>query len=109
MKILTKELETKLTNAKRECQTNKPYLKLFSPVGSAIWLISEYMPDERMFFGLCDLGMGSPELGYVGLDEILETTLQWGLKIERDTSWTPDHTLNTYYEMARKHGRIVYA
>src|ERR1700716_907693 len=36
----------------------------------ATWLLTEYYPEDGRFFGLCDLGMGSPELGYVNSEEI---------------------------------------
>ncbi|CAE7537057.1 unnamed protein product, partial [Symbiodinium sp. CCMP2456] len=48
-----------------------PVVKLFCPWGAATWLLSELDPDEPdIAFGLCDLGMGSPELGSVRLSEI---------------------------------------
>jgi hypothetical protein len=40
-------------------------------------------------FGLCDLGMGFPELGYVSLNEMKAVRLPFGLGIERDLHWTP--------------------
>lgn len=106
MKLLTKEIEAKLVKQWGGEKTNKPYLKLFNPCGDATWLITEYDPKERVFFGLCDLGFGSPELGYVSLDEILEIDLPFGLKIERDMYWKPEHTIMEYYEMARIRGYI---
>lgn len=51
----------------------RPVVKLFTPDGSATWLITEGYeePDgDLLLFGLCDLGHGSPELGYVMLSEI---------------------------------------
>jgi hypothetical protein len=50
-----------------------PVLKLFTPMGSATWVLTEYHPEDERFFGLCDLGMGSPELGYVSRAEIEQT------------------------------------
>lgn len=85
-------------------------LKLFNPIGAATWLItsadaivgdkviplsecqviknhlvekSTMQPVEDVqAFGLCDLGMGFPELGYVSLRELAE--LRSMLPIERD-------------------------
>jgi hypothetical protein len=62
------------------------WLKWFFPAGSATWFITEYSPDERRAFGLCDLGY--PELGYVSLDEIEAINIR-GLRVERDVWWTP--------------------
>tara|TARA_R110000851_G_scaffold71041_2_gene158280 strand:+ start:10658 stop:10978 length:321 start_codon:yes stop_codon:yes gene_type:complete len=104
---MTKKIENKLTNAVAGYgEHNKPYLKLFNPCGAATWLLSEYDSKQRMFFGLCDLGMGSPELGYVSLDELLQIRLPMGLKIERDMSWEPEHTLIEYARKARECGSI---
>jgi hypothetical protein len=42
----------------------EPVVKLFTPWGGANWLLTEIEPDEPdLAFGLCDLGMGFPELG----------------------------------------------
>ena len=43
----------------------------FTPMGSATWVLTEYHPEDERFFGLCDLGMGSPEL--VSREEIEQT------------------------------------
>ena len=105
MKLLTKEIEKKLI--KQQLASNevsrtkhKPYLKLFNPCGDATWLLSEYNPENEMFYGLCDLGMGSPELGYVSLHELMSIKLPYGLSIERDMYWKPNRTLIEYWEMA---------
>lgn len=48
-----------------------PVVKLFTPDANATWLITEIDPhDSDMAFGLCDLGLGTPELGYISLSEI---------------------------------------
>ncbi|MCP4481700.1 MAG: DUF2958 domain-containing protein, partial [bacterium] len=78
----------------------------FNPCGAATWLISEMDEDGRMF-GLCDLGMGSPELGYVMLDEITSVRLQFGLRIERDMHFEPYKTMSEYATEARELGRIA--
>src|ERR1017187_4851733 len=48
----------------------EPVVKLFTPDGDAIWLLTELNPDIDLAFGLCDLGLGQPELGYVSLLEL---------------------------------------
>jgi hypothetical protein len=106
MKLITEEIKTKLASNKGDANVDKPYLKLFSPTGAATWLITEIV-DEDTLFGLCDLGMGFPELGYVSLQELESVTLPFGLKIERDMYFTPDKTLSEYTELARQHQRIV--
>ena len=80
----------------------KPWLKLFNPVGAQTWLIAAIAEDEDTMYGLCDLGFGCPELGYVSLNEIENLDLPFGLKIERDTWWEPEKTLEEYYNDARE-------
>lgn len=53
-----------------------PALKLFCPWNNATWLISELDPETNIGFGLADLGMGSPELGYIPLNELIAFNTQ---------------------------------
>jgi hypothetical protein len=80
----------------------KPVVKLFSPWGSATWLLSEIDPDETdIAFGLCDLGMGCPEMGSVYLPEIINLKGPWGLRVERDLHWSASKSLLAYASDAR--------
>ena len=112
MKLLTKEIEQKLRDNNKLLESDfeidrrfKPVVKYFNPCGAGTWLITELDEDGRMF-GLCDLGMGSPELGYVMLEELESIKLSFGLKIERDLGFKADKTLNKYVEEARELGYI---
>lgn len=43
---------------------HKPIVKLFTPDGNCTWLLSELDPENPLVaFGLCDLGVGFPEMG----------------------------------------------
>jgi hypothetical protein len=85
-----------------------PVVKLFCPWGAATWLLSELDPDAPdVAFGLCDLGMGSPELGSVSLSEIAAIRGPGGLTIERDQHFKPTKSLTAYAAEARLAGRIV--
>lgn len=85
-----------------------PILKLFTPDAGATWLISEAdVQDPDRLFGLCDLGVGAPELGYVSLAEIMEVRGRLGLPVERDLHFVADKPLSAYAEEARAKGRIV--
>ncbi len=85
-----------------------PVVKLFTPDGSATWLISESDPDDPdRLFGLCDLGLGYPELGYVSLAEITELRGKLGLPVERDQAFVGDKPLSVYADEARAAGRIT--
>ena len=102
MKLITKEIMGKLKSNPEKHPDNKPWLKLFNPAGSGTWLISEIDDNNDTMFGLCDLGHGSPELGYVSLKELESLKLPFGLKIERDKWFEPTKTLSEYAKEARE-------
>jgi len=84
-----------------------PVVKLFTPDASATWLLTELDPaDPDRAFGLCDLGLGCPELGYVRLSELESVRGPLGLKIERDYHFTADRTLSDYAADAQVQRRI---
>lgn len=86
---------------------NKPVVKFFCPWGAATWLVSELSEDGDRMFGLADLGQGTPELGYISLQELHSIKGPWGLTIERDLHFTGDKPLATYADEARANGRIT--
>ena len=86
----------------------EPVIKLFVPWGAGTWLLTELNPETNVAYGLCDLGMGFPEIGSVSLDEIAETRGPGGLRIERDRWYRPKGkgTLSTLAETACAEGHI---
>lgn len=112
MKLITKEIEKKLlANRDLPEEERKPYLKLFNPAGAATWLISEIDDGsidsgDAIFFGLCDLGFGEPELGMVAMQEIASAKLPFGLSIERDLHWEPTKSVIEYWVESRTKGAI---
>lgn len=97
-----------LVNALQPDRDHPPVVKLFIPDGSATWLLSESDPDDPdRLFGLCDLGFGYPELGYVSLVEITELRGKLGLSVERDQHFVADKPLSAYADDARAAGRIT--
>ncbi len=84
-----------------------PVVKLFTPDGACTWLLSELDPDdEDIAFGLCDLGMGCPELGSVRLSEIAALRGRLGLPVERDLHFKATKSLTAYADDAREHDCI---
>jgi hypothetical protein len=70
--LTAKHRDKLLANAIAGEMDHPPVVKLFTPDANATWLISEVDPDDPdRLFGLCDLGLGYPELGYVSLAELL--------------------------------------
>ena len=101
-KLITKEIMGKPKSNPMDDPDNKPWLKLFNPAGSGTWLISEIEDDGDRMFGLCDLGVGHPELGYVSLQELKSLSLPFGLTIERDKFFEPKKTLDEYAQEAKE-------
>jgi hypothetical protein len=84
-----------------------PVVKLRIPGTGFIWLLAELYPaDPDIAFGLCDLGMGFPELGDVSLTELETVRPPNGLRVERDPAFSPDKTISAYAEQARRLSRI---
>ena len=85
-----------------------PVVKLFTTDAGATWLLTEMDPDDHdHVFGLCDLGLGYPELGWVSLAELATVRGRLGLPVERDLHFTPQKRLSAYAREARLAGRIV--
>jgi hypothetical protein len=81
-------------------------VKLFTPDAGATWLLTEIDPDDHDHaFGLCDLGLGMPEIGWVSLGELATVRGRLGLPIERDLSFRAEKRLSAYARDARLAGR----
>ena len=117
MTLITKSLTEQLLangRAQRAAMDNgdtaldfKPVVKLFTPDAQCTWLLTELDPHDGLAFGLCDLGMGEPELGYVSLVEIASVRGKLGLPVERDLHFEADKSISAYAEEARQLRRIV--
>lgn len=84
-----------------------PVVKLFTPDAGATWLLSEIDPgDHDIAFGLCDLGLGFPELGCVSLADLAQVRGMLGLPIEQDLHFRAVKRLSAYAKEARMAGRI---
>ena len=91
MKLLTDEIKAVLppletTSAVAYEDKGEPTVRFFNPTGNQTWEIFEGSPEgyDWRLFGMCDLGFGSPELGYVMLSELESIELAFGMGIERD-------------------------
>ncbi len=85
-----------------------PVVKLFTPDGAATWLLTEIDPDDPDHaFGLCDLGLGMPEIGWVSLHELASVRGRLGLPIERDLYFRAEKRLSAYARDARLAGRVM--
>ena len=109
MKLFTQEQLAQLKangspeNAEKD---HFPVVKWFTPDAGASWLVTELV-DEDTVFGLCDLGLGFPELGYISISEIQSVRGLLGLPVERDLSFVGKYPLSVYNKLARLNDAIV--
>lgn len=113
MELFTREILNELRENSAQKNANqllgispKPVLKVFDPCGAASWLLTE-LDEDGCLFGLCDLGMGFPELGYVTSEELENYRGPLGLGLERDIHFKAELSLVEYADQAREKGRIA--
>jgi hypothetical protein len=82
-----------------------PVVKLFTPDANATWLLTE-LDVNNVAFGLCDLGLGSPELGFVSILEILSVRGPMGLPVERDEHYSETRPLSVLTKLALRAGHV---
>lgn len=106
MKLFTDEQYQQLLEnglPENTTQDHPPVVKLVLPGTDCVWLLSEIDPDNKdIAFGLCDLGMGFPELGYVSLNELREvTTPVLGFAVQRAAFFEAKYPMSVYADAAR--------
>lgn len=109
MKLFTKSQQTQLlANGHHPGQDHVPVVKLFTPDAGCTWLLTEIDPEDQAYaFGLCDLGLGFPELGSVYLPEIRSLRGRLGLPVERDRCFTGTYPISVYAQAARARQTIT--
>ena len=111
MQLMTKQIKAKLLlngDVTNRGNDHKPVVKFFGG-SSFTWLITEMdSADDDTMYGLCDLGMGYPELGYVSLKELESMKFPpFGLGVERDLHFKADKTIGEYYNLSLEQHRII--
>ena len=91
MILLTKEIKKALpplySTEDTPLDEKKIIVRFFNPMGNQSWEIAEGSEQEDgdwLLFGLCDLGFGMAEWGYVMLSELQSGRAGLGLRVERD-------------------------
>ena len=85
----------------------QPVAHLYLPGSNHQWLLTELHTHDDVAFGLCDLGAGFPELGYVDLREVLAATASVNAELRCNLAFRPVAPLSEYAEQARRAQRIV--
>lgn len=106
--ILAKLAENGRVAASNPAFDPVPVVKLFLPGSAATWLLCwTDQRDSNLAYGLCDLGLGSPEMGPVLLSDIASVQSRLGLGVERDLYVTLDRPVSHYADLANEAGRIT--
>jgi hypothetical protein len=111
MELITPALRRQLLRnaqaSRAGSRDHRPVLKLFTPNGPAIWLLIEIDPEnEDRAYGLCDVGLFEPELGYVSLAELARLH-GMGVSVERDDGFGAKGPISVYRAEAQERGYIV--
>jgi len=85
-----------------------PVVRLFTPDAHATWLLSELDPkDGDTAYGLCDVGIGMPELGRIRLSDLAGIVGPLKRPIERDLYFVAQRTLSEYARLALINGSVI--
>lgn len=85
-----------------------PVIKLFTPDAHATWLLAALDPtDGNTAWGLCDVGIGMPELNTVRLSDLASIVGPRNQPILRDRYFQPTRTLSEYTQLAQINGSIL--
>lgn len=92
----------------RDVPDHVPVVKLYAKDGRWKWLLTEMLNNEHTLYGLCDLGLGFPEVGYVSMEELTSVRDIAGncvVQVDEDAQLT--EPLSHYHTTARRNGRIM--
>lgn len=111
MDLLTdEERERLLANGRRgahraiDCY---PVVKLYTPDAHATWVLAALdAHDEDTAFGLCDVGIGAPELGNIKLSDLAAIRGPRGQRVQRDPRFKPARSLGEYFARAVADGSV---
>lgn len=84
-----------------------PVVKLFTPDAHAIWLLAALDPtDGDTAWGLCDVGIGMPELGAIRLSDLASIVGPLNRPVLRDRFFRATRCLSEYTRLAKLNGSI---
>jgi hypothetical protein len=90
--------------ARDENHDPHPVVRLFIADANASWLLTELDPDDDdLAYGLCDVSLGAPRLGYIRLSDLAELV---GDAIQCDPGFAARQALSAYLREAQAAGAI---
>jgi hypothetical protein len=85
-----------------------PVVRYFTPWSRASWLIVDIdVDDGDTMYGLCDLGVGEANLGYVLLSDLEDIVGPRDMRVERDVNWKPTRRISDYARAAQVAKRVI--
>jgi len=86
-----------------------PVVKLFMTDDTGCWLLTQLDPDSPdNAYGLCDLGLGYAELGYVAVSDLESFAGKHGAPVVREEGFIPQYPISVYTRAARAAGHITF-
>lgn len=92
--------------ARQQAVDPYPVVKLHTLDAGAVWLLTELAADGDLAYGLCDAGLGSPELGHVQLSALEQMRGPRGLSVVADPHFVARQPLSAYLAQAQRDGSI---
>lgn len=83
-----------------------PVVKLHTLDAGAVWLLTDLDADGDRAYGLCDAGLGSPELGHVSLAALEAMRGPRGMRVVADPHFRARQSLSGYAAEALRDGSI---
>ncbi|MGH7463331.1 MAG: DUF2958 domain-containing protein [Longimicrobiales bacterium] len=111
--LITDELRELLLANGHACLADErvdlwPVVRLFTPDAHAIWLLAALDPtDGDTAWGLCDVGIGMPELGSIKLSDLATIVGPQRMPVRRDLHFHPARPMSEYLRLAQANGSIT--
>lgn len=88
-KEIAKNLPALYANDGKKPEDVQVIFKVFNPYGNQTWYVTEGNLETGELYGLADLGNGTPEMGYMSLQEFEQIKIgKYGLPLERDRHYS---------------------
>ena len=85
-----------------------PVVRLFTLDAHATWLLAALDPvDGDTAWGLCDVGIGMPELGSIKLSDLATIVGPQRLPVRRDRHFHAARPMSEYLRLAQANGSIT--
>jgi len=85
-----------------------PVVRLFTPDAHATWLLAALDPaDGNTGWGVCDVGIGMPELGTIKLSDLASIVGPRKQPVMRDRYFQAVRPLSEYLRLMQENGGIV--